>query len=65
MNDMFFSHSDQWYYPDEEEPEVYCPHCGSKNPDTIFRVDYDIRCSECVDVISDWGDICRILKEVS
>lgn len=64
MNDMYFGHSDSWYEPEElPEPEVYCPLCGAKNPDTIFRIDGEIRCEECVDVITDWGAICRILKE--
>lgn len=63
MNDMYFGHSDRWYEPDETEPEVYCPHCGAKNPDTIFRIDGEIRCPDCVDVITDWAHICQILEE--
>lgn len=64
MNDMYFSHSDSWYEPEElPEPEVYCPHCGTEGPGVIFRIDEEIRCEECVDVITDWAHICRILKE--
>lgn len=59
----YIDHDPRWYEPDEEEDViVFCPHCGSMNPDTLYRIDGELRCEYCVEVIQYWDDIYNLLR---